>query len=427
MKFYHAHKIDGELCRGHMTCMRVCPTQAIRVRNGRASISPEMCVDCGMCLSVCRSRAIVPITDEVAVISQFKHKVVVPTPVLYSQFDPDIHPYIIHIALKELGFDRVVDVNLSSVALANALVRYIERYDGPLPLISSHCPSLVRLIQVRFPDLVDQILPLDVPREITARDVRMQLPAQLGLEPEDIGIFYIAPCPAKIVSIHQPAEKARSWFDGAISMSDVYSVLLPHVVAAKEKFDRRQVPDDFVFHPGWSMLGSLTQANGLKNWLAVSGVDHVTRILNDIESERLRNIDFVEAMTCMLGCIGGPFCVENPYLARANSLKQSAEYERRIEVDEAEVARRFEEGYFKLEHPVLPRPTAFFDTDLETSIKRMKEKERVYKKLPQVDCGCCGAPTCMAFAEDFVRGIADLTDCVYFVEQAEPDGAHGED
>lgn len=420
MKFYHAHKVDEDLCRGRMTCMRVCPTQAIRVRNGKASISQEMCVDCGMCISVCRQKAIAPITDDVAVISRFKHKVVVPTLVLYSQFEPDVHPYIVHLALKELGFDRVVDVNKSSVALAKAIAKYLQAYRGPFPLISSHCPSLVRLVQVRFPDLVDQVLPLDVPREITAREIRRTLPAELGLEPEEIGIFYIAPCPAKIVSIRQPAEKARSWFDGAISMSDVYSILRPHVVAAKEKFDRRSVPDGFVFHPGWSMLGSLAQADGVKNRLAVSGIDQVTRILNDIESGRLRNVDFVEAMTCMLGCVGGAFCVENPYVARANSLKQSIEYERRIEVDDAEISKNFAEGYFKLEHPVLPRPTTYFDTDLETSIKRMKEKERVYKKLPQIDCGCCGAPTCMAFAEDFVLGIADLTDCIFLTEKREP-------
>jgi hypothetical protein len=125
----------------------------------------------------------------------------------------------------------------------------------------------------------------------------------------------------------------------------------------------------------------------------------------------------------MLGCIGGTFCVENPYVARANSMKQSIEYEKRIEIDEADVIARFDQGYFKLERPVLPRPTTFFDTDLATSIKRMKEKERVYRKLPQIDCGCCGAPTCMTFAEDFVRGDAELTDCVMLVEK----GKHPEE
>jgi iron only hydrogenase large subunit-like protein len=417
MKFYHAHKVDTDLCRGNMTCMRACPTQAIRVKNGKAVITEDLCVDCGNCILVCRARAILPITDNVADVSRFKYKVVVPSPVLYAQFEPDVHPYIVHLALKRLGFDRVVDVSTSSIELARALISYMKGYKGHLPLISSHCPALVRLVQVRFPDLVDQVLPLDVPREITARDIRKRLPGELKLKPEEVGIFYIAPCPAKIVSINQPAEKVRSWFDGAVSMSDVYSVLITHVVAIKETFKKADVPDDFVFHPGWSMMGSLTAADGMKNWLAVSGLDHVTRILNDIESGRLRNIDFVEALTCMLGCIGGTFCVENPYVARANSIKQSIEYERRIEIDEADVEARYEAGYFSLEHPVLPRPTTFFDTDLATSIKRMKEKERVYKKLPQIDCGCCGAPTCMAFAEDFVRGEADLTDCIFLIEK----------
>jgi ArsR family metal-binding transcriptional regulator len=82
-------------------------------------------------------------------------------------------------------------------------------------------------------------------------------------------------------------------------------------------------------------------------------------------------------------------------------------------VDIAEIDRKIEEGYYFLENPILPRPTKYFDTDLETSIKRMRESERVYQRLPQIDCGCCGAPTCKAFAEDLVRGEANLSDCLY--------------
>jgi len=95
-----------------------------------------------------------------------------------------------------------------------------------------------------------------VPREVTAREIRAHLPARLGLKPEDIGIVYISPCPAKIVSIRQPAEKAKSWFDSAICVRDVYSLLLPHVVAIKAKFDVSQVPADFRFSVGWGVLGA---------------------------------------------------------------------------------------------------------------------------------------------------------------------------
>lgn len=418
-QYYHAHKVDLDKCRGHMSCMRHCPTQAIRIRGSKAIISEELCVDCGTCISVCPSGAIVPITDPVAELSHFKYKVVVPSPVLYSQFESNIHPYIIHLALKKLGFDEVVDAGASSAALARALVKYMKKYRGRLPLISSHCPSMLRLIQVKYPDLVELVIPLDVPREVTAKEIRMSFPDKLGLKLEDIGIIYIAPCPAKIVSIKQPAEKARSWFDGVYSIKDVYSVLLPQIVAIKEEFTEKDVPKDFSFNAGWATLGGITRAVEMENWLAVSGLDHVMKILDDIENSKLRNIDFVEALACMLGCIGGKFNVESPYVARTNSIKQRAKYEHRIETNDEEIEENLKKGYYFIENPILPRPTKYFDTDLETSIKRMKEKERVYKKLRQIDCGYCGAPTCMAFAEDYVRGEAKLTDCIFLAQKEE--------
>jgi len=416
-QYHHAHRVVEEKCRGHMVCMRNCPAQAIRVRKGKAIISEELCVDCGTCLSVCPSEAIVAISDPIAKISHFKYRVVVPSAVLYAQFDPSTHPYIIHLAFKQLGFDEVVDLGLHCTILAKAYVMYMEKHKQQQPFISSDCPAMLRLIQVKYPDLVELVIPLDVPRELTARAIKKTFHAKLGLKPEDIGVIYVSPCPAKIVSIGQPAEKVKSWFDGAISVRDVYSVLLPHVVTIKECFDEAQVPKDFVFSTGWAALGGITRAVDMENWLAVSGPDHVMKIFDDIENSRLSNVDFIEAMTCMLGCIGGPFNIENPYVARTNSIKQRQKYEGSIPLDDEDISRKLEEGYFNLERPVLPRPTKYFDTDLETSIKRMRESERVYRKLPQIDCGCCGAPTCKAFADDHALGEADLTDCIFLSYQ----------
>ena len=47
------------------------------------------------------------------------------------------------------------------------------------------------------------------------------------------------------------------------------------------------------------------------------------------------------------------------------------------------------------------------------SFSRLNQVERLCKKLPGLDCGSCGAPTCKALAEDIVRGEAVETDCVY--------------
>ena len=42
----------------------------------------------------------------------------------------------------------------------------------------------------------------------------------------------------------------------------------------------------------------------------------------------------------------------------------------------------------------------------------MSEVENIYKSLPHLDCGSCGAPSCHALAEDIIKGEADCDDCL---------------
>ena len=46
-KFNHSVRLDPELCKGCINCIKRCPTQAIRVRNGKALINAKFCIDCG--------------------------------------------------------------------------------------------------------------------------------------------------------------------------------------------------------------------------------------------------------------------------------------------------------------------------------------------------------------------------------------------
>ena len=43
-QYYHSIRIDTEKCSGGMKCMRVCPSQAIRVRDGKATIIENKCI-----------------------------------------------------------------------------------------------------------------------------------------------------------------------------------------------------------------------------------------------------------------------------------------------------------------------------------------------------------------------------------------------
>ena len=73
-------------CKGCTTCLKRCPTEAIRIRNNRASILNERCIDCGECIKVCANHAKVAVTDPLESIKRFKYPIALPAPTLYAQF-----------------------------------------------------------------------------------------------------------------------------------------------------------------------------------------------------------------------------------------------------------------------------------------------------------------------------------------------------
>jgi iron only hydrogenase large subunit-like protein len=412
IRYYHTLKILEEKCQGRMRCMRKCPTQAIRVRGGKAHILEELCIDCGECITVCPEGAIVPLTDPLEQISKFKCRVAIPSPVLYSQFSVDIHPPEIFAGLKKLGFDYVHDVSLVCEAISEALRLYLQEHSGPWPLISSFCPAVIRLIQVEYPGLTDHIIPLEVPRELAAKEMKLEFSRKLNLPLEEIGAVYFTSCPAKVVSIRQPAEKERSWLDGSISIADIYSPLLSAILSLEEG-ERDDLYEPSPIGMGWVVLGGSCGFLEPESWVAVSGIVELTKILDDIEKSKLREVRYVEASFCAEGCIGGPLAVENAYVARVKTIRLENRYGKQPRIQNEEVQKLYREGHYFLEKRIQPRLIKPLHPEVAKAIALLKEKEEIHNLLPRVDCGLCGCPTCLAFAEDVVKGLLNVSDCVY--------------
>jgi len=419
-EYFHSIRIDPEKCEGRMKCLRVCPTQAIRVRNAKAMIIAEKCIDCGECITVCPHSAIVPLTDPFGELTKFRHTVAIPSPALYAQFGREILPEKILSGIKNLGFDDAFDLALTCGEVSFAIQEYLREYRGPKPLISNACPTVVRLIQVKYPELIDQIIPIELPRELAAREIKKKKSKQLKLKEKEIGTFYLTPCPVKMISIKQPAEKGKSFLDGAISISDIYGPLLSAMEGIKKGSYRKALENICILGVGWAMVGGICRTLRLKNSLAVSGLGEVLKVFDDIERGKLRNIDFVEAYSCAQGCVGGSLTVENVYISYNKILKliENLEFEQiKACPDIREVRKLYKQKYFFIKGKFEPRPLKPLDKDLAKAIKKRKEKEDIYESLPKIDCGACGAPTCLTFAEDVVKGEAELIDCIFNLPQ----------
>ncbi len=414
MKFFHSHIILPENCKSRLKCLKACPTQALRIRNGSITFYDYLCVDCGACINVCPEDVYVPVVDEINDFDKFEFKIAIPSLILYTQFGSNIHPKLVHQALKNIGFDAVEDIALDIEELGFIISEYIKNKSDNKPMISSFCPAVIRLIQVSYPNMIDLISPFDVPRELTAKRIKKKYARELGIHEKKIGAIYITPCPAKAVSIKQPAEKEKSWLDGVIAINDIYKIIFPEIIHINETQKTDILDDCFYYGKGSGVIRHLLQNIDSERCLSVVGIDHIKMVLDDIEDSKLKNIDYLEAFTCSRKCVGGAFCVENPYISRHNSFMLEKNYSVPPPFDKDKVLEKFNDGFYFMENQVLPRDTRSSSSDISTSIKRMNQKNRILAKLPKKDCGLCGAPSCQTFAEDCAWGEADLSDCIFF-------------
>ena len=417
-QYFHSVRVETEKCDGRMKCLRACPTQAIRIRNGKAVILEEKCIDCGECVTACPNGAIVAPTDPFGELDRFKHTVALPSPALYAQFGRSILPDRILAGLKKLGFDDAFELANVCGDTSLAIEQFLEEYNGPRPLIFNACPAVVRLIQVKYPQLVDNIIPITLPKRLAAKEIKEQKSEELGLEPDEIGTFYITPCPVKMIAIKQPASDEECHLDGTISISDIYGPLLSALEGVDQGSYRKSLESICVLGIGWAVAGGMHRTLRLNNVLDVSGISEIIKTFDDIERGKLQNIDLVVPYSCPQGCVGGSLTVENRYISYNKILRllETLEQEN-IEAcrDKREIRERYRQKYFHMQHKYESRPLQALDNDLGQAIKKRKKKQKIYESLPKIDCGICGAPTCLAFAEDVVKGDAQPSDCIFNV------------
>ena len=408
-RFFHSVTLDKDKCLGCTNCIKRCPTEAIRVREGKAQIISERCIDCGECIRVCPHHAKKARYDHLSVLEGWKYKIAIPAPALFGQFNNLDDIDIVLTGLKQMGFDDVYEVSRGAELVSDATRKLMADGRLPKPVISSACPAVVRLIRVRFPDLCDHVLNLNAPMEVSAMMAKRAASERTGIPIEEIGAFFITPCPAKVTDIKMPIGTEGSWCDGAIAISEVFP-LLSHRMDKLETVE--PIGQSGLIGVSWAGSGGESAALLNEKYLAADGIENVIRVLEELEDERIRELDFVELNACSGGCVGGVLCVENGYVAKAR-LQRLRKY--------LPVCQNHLDGGVPRDmewtEPLEFAPVLKLSQNLEEAMQMMEEIDVICEGLPGLDCGSCGAPSCRALAEDVVRGAARTSDCVFVMRE----------
>lgn len=398
---------DKDKCMGCTNCMKRCPTQAIRIKNGKAVIDITKCIHCGECIKICPYQAYSAQSVESHKEKNYKCKIAIPSATIYGQFPKGTEICKVQNAILKLGFDYVYDESWAAELVSQAIRKRLNEHRDMRPLISTNCPSAVRLIKIRYPSLMDHLISLEAPMEIAAKLAKMRARKFLKLEESDIGVFYISPCPAKMLAVTDPIGPRKSYIDWVVPLKKIYGDLYREVKKENEFCNSNPSLKGIK----WAFSGGQSEAAGVMNCIAVNGMENIINIFDEVENGKLEDVDYVEALACTGGCVGGTFNIENPFIAR-NTIKHiihETDENLLLNDDLDKFDEFYEEGIFNL---IITEDSSAGKINMKDAIMRMDRIEQIYALLPGLDCGSCGAPTCLAHAEDIFENEATIDDCV---------------
>lgn len=394
-------RLGQENCRDCYKCIRNCLLKAIRYSDGHAEIIQQECIQCGECVVTCPRHIELGWNDLELVRWQVQtgRKVIASVaPSFISDFDVGSIEDMREM-LQKLGFADAQETAVGAEIVSAEYVKMMASGEADV-LISSSCPPINKLIQKYYPEMLKYLAPVESPMEVHCRMLREANP--------DAFIVFIGPCYAK-----KGEAEETGCCDAVLLFSDIKkwmkSVSLGTVNRGIGKIRegyraRRYARQDgivksFTREPGW-------------NRVSIDGVGDCIAALDELRQSRgkLSKV-FLEMTACEGSCVNGPDIRTSRYENRIRGTVKVNSY-----AGENDYGVRVERS---IRRELAPDPVGRVMPS-EEEIERVLEKLGMGNGGLDLNCGCCGYPTCREMASALCQGKAQLDMCLpYLRERAE--------
>jgi len=410
-------KTVKERCRKCYACVRNCPVKAIKVKEDHAEVIHDRCIGCGICIRCCSQQAkvIANCIEEIRSYLKDNDQVVAVLGCSFPAFFHDIRPGQLATGLKRLGFVEVHE-GASGVELVKPEYQRQLEQKTDIPLISTHCPTVVDLIERHYPQLLKNLMDMVSPMVAIGRFIK----ARRGKRTR---VVYISSCIAGKFEID--GEPVLGAIDTVLTYRELSQMF------RQEGLDLSRLPDSpFDGIPPqqgrlFPISGGPFQAFGVgtdffrPEYICTEGESNTLEIIKDLAAGRVTP-RIVDLRFCMGGCIGGPG--KNNRLTTFT--KRNLIYKYHEQPDIPYVSLSHYQGI--LPQPDLKRRFINKHKRLELpsgdSIRRILQATNKFVERDELDCGACGYPTCREHAVAVYQGLAEGDMCLpYSLKRLEED------
>lgn len=406
-----------ENCCKCYACVRNCPVKAIRVSKDYAEVISNRCIGCGNCVKICSQKAKV-ITDHVGECRRLLQAEQPPIAILgcsHPAFFNDIRSGQLVTGLRRLGFGEVHE-GAAGVDLLSEVYRKELDKDSAYPLITTHCPTIVDLIERHYPQLLKNLIGIVSPMVAIGRFIKSRTT-------KETPVVYISSCIAGKFEI--TAEQTEGALDCVISYQELSQMFKDRNLDLKRlgetAFDGMppQRGQLFAISGGPFKAFDIDSEIINRDYVETEGEENTMEVIKDLAAGRI-SPKVVDIRFCNGGCIGGPgknnrlttFSKRN--LIIEQHLNQNLYYRTKstymADIPLPNFTRSFSN---KHERPKAPS---------SERIRQILQSTDKHETRDELNCGACGYITCREHAVAVYRELADVDMCLpHAVKRLEED------
>ncbi len=406
-----------ENCRKCYACVRNCPVKAIRVHRNYAEVISNRCIGCGNCVKSCSQKAKV-IADHVGQCKRLLAADIPPIAILgcsHPAFFNDTRSGQLVTGLRRIGFAEVHEGAAGVDLLRDSYCKTLDQ-NQPYPLITTHCPTIVDLIERHYPQLLKNLIGIVSPMVAIGRFIKSRTTKKTP-------VVYISSCIAGKFEI--TAEQTEGAIDCVISYQELSQMFKERNLDLKRlgetAFDGIQPQRGRLFAISGGPFKSFDINSEIinQNYVETEGEQNALEVIKDLAAGRI-SPKVVDIRFCNGGCIGGPgknnrlttFSKRN--LIIEQHLNQNLYYRTKsiylTDIPLPDFSRTFSNKYERPKTPSSER------------LRHILQATDKHETKDELNCGACGYTTCREHAVAVYRELAEGNMCLpYTLKRLEED------